>query len=204
MPRPEFGLHNYSFVLLNSLLVLILSVAVFAQGPAQRAGCRDEGAGFYDPLPQDTGEAGLKQELRKLQNTGRLMMVVAHPDDEDGGLLTLEARGKGVQTLLMTLTRGEGGQNKTGDTDFPMNSASCARLNCWRPIVTTELSSASAGSLISDIRRRRKRLSKLGRQRRPSRRYGARDSHSFGRTSWSRDFRGLIATAMGIIRLRRF
>ncbi len=43
-------------------------------------------------------------------------MVVAHPDDEDGGLLTLEARGKGVQTLLLTLTRGEGGQNKTGDT----------------------------------------------------------------------------------------
>ena len=43
-------------------------------------------------------------------------MVVAHPDDEDGGLLTLQARGKGVQTLLMTLTRGEGGQNETGDT----------------------------------------------------------------------------------------
>ena len=43
-------------------------------------------------------------------------MVVAHPDDEDGGLLTREARGKGVQTLLMTLTRGEGGQNKTGGT----------------------------------------------------------------------------------------
>jgi len=44
------------------------------------------------------------------------MMVVAHPDDEDGGLLTYEARGRGVQALLMTLTRGEGGQNKTGDT----------------------------------------------------------------------------------------
>jgi hypothetical protein len=44
------------------------------------------------------------------------MMVTAHPDDEDGGLLTLESRGKGVQTLLLTLTRGEGGQNKTGDT----------------------------------------------------------------------------------------
>ena len=42
------------------------------------------------------------------------MMVVAHPDDEDGGTLTLEARGKGVQTLLFTLTRGEGGQNELG------------------------------------------------------------------------------------------
>ncbi len=104
------------FVLLNSLLVLILSVAVFAQGQASAPASATKAPGFYDPLPQDTDEAGLKQELRKLQTTGRLMMVVAHPDDEDGGLLTLEARGKGVQTLLMTLTRGEGGQNKTGDT----------------------------------------------------------------------------------------
>ena len=42
------------------------------------------------------------------------MQVVAHPDDEDGGMLTLEARGHGVDTLLMTLNRGEGGQNKIG------------------------------------------------------------------------------------------
>ena len=73
---------------------------------------------YYEPLPQDTGEAGLKLTLRKLQTTGRLMQVVAHPDDEDGGMLTLEARGKGVDTLLMTLTRGEGGQNKLGSNLF--------------------------------------------------------------------------------------
>ena len=42
------------------------------------------------------------------------MQVVAHPDDEDGGMLTLQARGHGVSTLLMTLNRGEGGQNKIG------------------------------------------------------------------------------------------
>ena len=73
---------------------------------------------YYEPLPQDTGEAGLKLALRKLQTTGRLMQVDAHPDDEDGGMLTLEARGKGVDTLLMTLTRGEGGQNKLGSNLF--------------------------------------------------------------------------------------
>ena len=38
-------------------------------------------------------------------------MIVAHPDDEDGGMLTYESRGRGVRTSLMTLTRGEGGQN---------------------------------------------------------------------------------------------
>jgi len=46
------------------------------------------------------------------------MQVVAHPDDEDGGMLTLESRGHGVATLLMTLTHGEGGQNKLGSNLF--------------------------------------------------------------------------------------
>ena len=65
-------------------------------------------------LAQDQGMAGLRLELLRLGTTGRLMQVVAHPDDEDGGMLTLEARGRGVSTLLMTLNRGEGGQNKIG------------------------------------------------------------------------------------------
>src|SRR5215467_9777348 len=65
-------------------------------------------------IPQDEGLAGLHLELLRLGTTARLMQVVAHPDDEDGGLLTLEARGHGVSTLLMTLNRGEGGQNKIG------------------------------------------------------------------------------------------
>jgi len=58
--------------------------------------------------------AGLRLELLRLSTTARLMQAVAHPDDEDGGMLTLEARGRGVSTLLMTLNRGEGGQNKIG------------------------------------------------------------------------------------------
>jgi LmbE family N-acetylglucosaminyl deacetylase len=73
---------------------------------------------FYEPLPQETGASGLKLMLRRLQTTGRLMQTDAHPDDEDGGMLTLEARGKGVSTLLMTLNRGEGGQNKLGSNLF--------------------------------------------------------------------------------------
>ncbi len=72
----------------------------------------------YQPLPQDTGVLGVKQELLRLQTTARLMQVVAHPDDEDGGMLTLESRGHGVATLLLTLTHGEGGQNKLGSNLF--------------------------------------------------------------------------------------
>ncbi len=65
-------------------------------------------------LHQDRGMLGLRLMLRRLGTTARLMQTVAHPDDEDGGMLTLESRGRGASVLLMTLNRGEGGQNKVG------------------------------------------------------------------------------------------
>ena len=66
------------------------------------------------PLSVDTGVTGLKLTLRRLHTTARLMHTTAHPDDEDGGMLTLESRGHGVAALQLTLNRGEGGQNKVG------------------------------------------------------------------------------------------
>jgi LmbE family N-acetylglucosaminyl deacetylase len=69
-------------------------------------------------LPQDSRSSGLKEMLLRLQTTARMLQVTAHPDDEDGGLLTLESRGKGVSTVLLTLNRGEGGQNKVGSNLF--------------------------------------------------------------------------------------
>jgi LmbE family N-acetylglucosaminyl deacetylase len=70
------------------------------------------------PLPQDSGTAGLQEMLLRLGTTARLMQVVAHPDDEDGGMLTLKSRGRGATVLLQTLNRGEGGQNKVGSNLF--------------------------------------------------------------------------------------
>jgi LmbE family N-acetylglucosaminyl deacetylase len=49
--------------------------------------------------------------LRKLKTRASLIMVVAHPDDEDGGMLAYESRDQGVDSTLLTLNRGEGGQN---------------------------------------------------------------------------------------------
>ncbi|MGA8044337.1 MAG: PIG-L family deacetylase [Terracidiphilus sp.] len=63
------------------------------------------------PLPEDRGEAALEQTLKRLGTTASVLMIVAHPDDEDGGLLTYLSRGLGVRATLFTLTRGEGGQN---------------------------------------------------------------------------------------------
>src|SRR6202795_4476171 len=97
------------------MVPLAASTAMFAAAPTVE---KPAAHNYYEPLPQETGGGGLKLMLRKMQTTGRLMQVTAHPDDEDGGMLTLESRGKGVSTLLMTLTRGEGGQNKLGSNLF--------------------------------------------------------------------------------------
>jgi LmbE family N-acetylglucosaminyl deacetylase len=69
-------------------------------------------------LAQDTGITALYEDLLKLRTTARLMHTAAHPDDEDGGMLTVEGRGLGATTLLMTINRGEGGQNKFGNELF--------------------------------------------------------------------------------------
>ena len=46
------------------------------------------------------------------------MLIVAHPDDEDNGMLTYLSRGKGARVATLTLNRGEGGQNlMSGDFD---------------------------------------------------------------------------------------
>ncbi|TFG87375.1 MAG: hypothetical protein E4H17_03425, partial [Gemmatimonadales bacterium] len=44
----------------------------------------------------------------------RVLMIGAHPDDEDTGFLTMMARGYGAQTAYLALTRGDGGQNLLG------------------------------------------------------------------------------------------
>ena len=63
------------------------------------------------PLPEDRGAAALEQSLKRLSTWASLMMIVAHPDDEDGAMVTYESRGQGVRASQLTLTRGEGGQN---------------------------------------------------------------------------------------------
>jgi LmbE family N-acetylglucosaminyl deacetylase len=62
-------------------------------------------------LPINRGSAALWQSLKKLHTRASLIMVTAHPDDEDGGMLTYESRGQGTRVILLTLNRGEGGAN---------------------------------------------------------------------------------------------
>jgi LmbE family N-acetylglucosaminyl deacetylase len=65
-------------------------------------------------LAQDEGAAGTWQRLRKLQTTASAMHTTAHPDDEQGGVLATLSRGQGVRVSMLTLTRGESGDNAIG------------------------------------------------------------------------------------------
>src|SRR5512135_2903376 len=62
----------------------------------------------------DEGYVGLGLALRQLQTVGIFMQGVAHPDDENNGLLVMLNRGQGIRTALVTATRGDGGQNEIG------------------------------------------------------------------------------------------
>lgn len=61
-----------------------------------------------------SGEIEIRQALEKLNTLGSVMMIAAHPDDENTALLAYLARGRHVRTAYLALTRGEGGQNLIG------------------------------------------------------------------------------------------
>lgn len=60
------------------------------------------------------GFVELDAVLQQLAETRRVLMVGAHPDDEDTRLLALLAHGFGVRAAYLSLSRGEGGQNLIG------------------------------------------------------------------------------------------
>ena len=69
-------------------------------------------------IPQDSGAAGAWQKMQKLRTTVSVMHITAHPDDEHGGVLTKLSRGDGARVTLLTLTRGESGDNAIGPQLF--------------------------------------------------------------------------------------
>src|SRR6478672_8513058 len=63
---------------------------------------------------QDRGAARLHTLVEGLTVTPRVLVIGAHPDDDDPQLITWLARGHNVQTAYLSLTRGEAGQNFAG------------------------------------------------------------------------------------------
>src|SRR5580698_4084472 len=60
------------------------------------------------------GETAIRDRLDRLSTLGSVMMIAAHPDDENTALLAYFARGRHMRTAYLSLTRGEGGQNLIG------------------------------------------------------------------------------------------
>lgn len=66
----------------------------------------------------DQGALGVGRAIRQLRTTASVMMIGAHPDDEDSALLAFLARGENARTAYLSLTRGDGGQNILGSELF--------------------------------------------------------------------------------------
>jgi LmbE family N-acetylglucosaminyl deacetylase len=102
--------------ILGSMLlrvVLLMSVVLLMAAP-QRV------AGQFPPAP-GTGP-GLAETIEAIDSarvTTRILYITAHPDDESGAVLTYLARGLHADVALLSLSRGEGGQNDLGPEQAP-------------------------------------------------------------------------------------
>ena len=74
----------------------------------------------FPPAP-GTGP-GLPETVEAIESarvTTRILYITAHPDDESAAVLTYLARGLHADVALLSLTRGEGGQNDLGPEQAP-------------------------------------------------------------------------------------
>ncbi len=74
----------------------------------------------FPPAP-GTGP-GLPETIEAIDSarvTTRILYITAHPDDESGAMLTYLARGLHADVALLSITRGEGGQNALGPEQAP-------------------------------------------------------------------------------------
>jgi LmbE family N-acetylglucosaminyl deacetylase len=89
---------------------VILAVAVMSVAPAAApAPVHGQGAAI-----EADGAASLGVALRRLGVSKRVLMIAAHPDDENTALIAELALGDGADVAYLSLTRGEGGQNLIG------------------------------------------------------------------------------------------
>jgi LmbE family N-acetylglucosaminyl deacetylase len=61
-----------------------------------------------------SGSEQIRLSLEKARTLGTVLMIGAHPDDENTAVLAWLARGRHVRAGYLSLTRGEGGQNLIG------------------------------------------------------------------------------------------
>ena len=67
-----------------------------------------------------SGTPQISLALDRLTVLGSVLMIAAHPDDENTAALAYWARGRKLQTAYLSCTRGEGGQNLIGSEQGAM------------------------------------------------------------------------------------
>src|SRR5208337_2181099 len=77
----------------------------------------------YAQFPSAPGTGpGLPETIEAIDSarvTTRILYITAHPDDESAAVLTYLARGLHADVALLSITRGEGGQNALGPEQAP-------------------------------------------------------------------------------------
>ncbi len=116
--RKEFPFGSMLLAMrLNKKVILCLLLCVFAS-------LRGVFPSYAQVRPvNDYGALGLAQLLKRLNTTASVMMIGAHPDDEDSALIAYLARGESARTAYLSLTRGDGGQNIIGPESFSRRSS---------------------------------------------------------------------------------
>jgi LmbE family N-acetylglucosaminyl deacetylase len=109
----EVEMRSYLAWLLGGLAVLAVAGALVAPAGPAAATAVNLGASPLEPATTG-GLATLDRALAKLATHKRLLVIAAHPDDEDTALLTLVSRSMGGEAAYLSLSRGEGGQDLIG------------------------------------------------------------------------------------------
>jgi len=98
--------------------LLVPSFPIFTQGPQST-----------EELPEAV------EAIEHARVVTRILCITAHPDDEPAALLTYLSRGLGADVALLSITRGEGGQNALG----PEEGAQLAVLRSHELLAATKI-----------------------------------------------------------------
>jgi LmbE family N-acetylglucosaminyl deacetylase len=104
-----------SFLVLTTVSVALLVPGLARPALARRLPATPGYSGTESLEPPSTGGVvALQRLLARLDRHRRVLVIGAHPDDEDTALLALISRGMGGDAAYLSLSRGEGGQNLIG------------------------------------------------------------------------------------------
>jgi LmbE family N-acetylglucosaminyl deacetylase len=107
--QADFSKRNFLAAKLLACLLLLFFFSAAPRSAAQFPPASGSGPGLPETI----------EAIDSARVTTRILYITAHPDDESAAVLTYLARGLHAEVALLTLTRGEGGQNALGPEQAP-------------------------------------------------------------------------------------